>query len=351
MGLCLIPRLYERHHGRYQFVRRVEVTVPQYTTTEDAEPQFNLVKPRAVRWCVVKYEAIAMPLVPFAQISALVRVAMRIQVVKNDMNVTLSVNRRNSIHERQKVRPPSLSRTLAKHFACSHVETGEQTTCAVPLVLEIEASITTRCTHLERATTRQRLHAGLLVDTQYRLALWQMDIQIDDLPHLLLIGRVVAVTPHLDTVRLDLRIFQNTSDRSGTDRANQTRRHDRRSQSGVVPQYALKSEVRWRAARRGNHLVSFQRGNLCGSSGTRQILQSVETMLFEPLEPLPNTSSAGSDVPGDGGDRFAVRCEKDHTRAAVETGFAALLPSDCPKIIPFSLRKSEFHVENIGKKL
>ena len=133
MGLCLIPRLDERHHGRHQFVRRVEVAVPKYTTTEDAEPQLDLVKPRTVRWCVVEYEAIAMPLVPFAHISALVRVAMRIQVVENDVNATLSVSRRNPIHERQEVRPPSLSRTLAKHFTRSHVETREQTTRAVPL--------------------------------------------------------------------------------------------------------------------------------------------------------------------------------------------------------------------------
>jgi len=74
-------------------------------------------------------------------------------------------------------------------------------------------------------------------------------------------------------------------------------------------------------------------------------------MLFEPLEPLSDTSSAGSDVPGDGGDRFAVRCQKDHARAAVETRFAALLPSDRPNIIPFFLRKSKFHTENIGKEL
>jgi hypothetical protein len=74
-------------------------------------------------------------------------------------------------------------------------------------------------------------------------------------------------------------------------------------------------------------------------------------MLFELLEPLSDTSSAGPDVPGDGRDRFAVGCQKDHARAAAETGFAALLPSDRPKIIPFFLRQSKFHTENIGKEL
>ena len=49
--------------------------------------------------------------------------------------------------------------------------------------------------------------------------------------------------------------------------------------------------------------------------------------------------------------RAAVRHQKDHSRAAIETGFARMLPSDCPKIIPLLLRKSELHTENVGKEL
>jgi len=98
-------------------------------------------------------------------------------------------------------------------------------------------------------------------------------------------------------------------------------------------------------------LVPFQRGNLCRSAGTGQISQTVKTTLIEPLDPLSNTGSAGSDVPGDCGDRFAVCRHKDDASAPVESGFTALSPSDCTKIISFFLRKSKFHIENIGKEL
>ena len=58
-----------------------------------------------------------MPFVPLGHVSALVRVAMRIEIVENHVNATLPVNRSNPIHERQEVRPLAMGRASTKHFA------------------------------------------------------------------------------------------------------------------------------------------------------------------------------------------------------------------------------------------
>ena len=120
---------------------------------------------------------------------------------------------------------------------------------------------------------------------------------------------VVTVTPHLHTVRLDLRIFENASNGPGTDRADQTGRHERDGQRGMGPQDARKPEVRRRATRRGNHLVPLQRSDLWRPAGTQQVFQPLKTTFPEALEPLPDTGSTGSQIPRNGRDRFPLRSQ------------------------------------------
>jgi hypothetical protein len=69
------------------------------------------------------------------------------------------------------------------------------------------------------------------------------------------------------------------------------------------------------------------------------------------LEPLSDTGSTGSQIPRNGRHRFALCRQENHAGTPVKSGFGALSPSNRLKIVPFLLRKVQFHANSIGKEL
>jgi len=123
-----------------------------------------------------------------------------------------------------------------------------------------------------------------------------------------------------------------------------------RGQRRVVPQDARQPKVGRRPAGGGNHLVPLQGRDLGRPAGPRQILKTVQTMLCESPDPLPDSGATGSQSPCHGRDRLPLRRQQDRSCSPVHPGFPSLLPHHRAKLVPFHGREVQFHSNSIGQR-
>ncbi len=299
---------------------------------------------------VVEDEPRAMPQIPLGHEIALLGVAVCIEIVHDEMHLGLAVSGGDFVQERQEVFSRSRGCAAAQNMACSYVETSEKAPRSIAFVLEVQARPPSGIGWLKRTPMREGLHPRLLVDAQYWLAFGEMDVQVYNGPHLLLVVRVVAVTPHLHMMRLDLGILKNAPDGSRADRANQSRGHHRAGQCRMVPKDALQSKVRGRSAGRGNHLMALQRCNLDGAPRPVQVGEALESLFPKSLDPIAYTRSACADGLGHCRDRLALGRQQDRSGSSIKPCLPSLLPHNRGKTVPFHGRELQFHENTIGRR-
>ena len=73
--------------------------ISQDTTTYNAKPTLDVIEPGAVRRSVVKDKTFAVTAIPLGHELSLVGVFVRVQIVQDDMDPSLTADRRNIVHE------------------------------------------------------------------------------------------------------------------------------------------------------------------------------------------------------------------------------------------------------------
>src|SRR5262249_28842196 len=137
---------------------------------------------------------------------------VRVEVVPDDMNRLGRVSVRHEIHKGEQIKLSSLSGTATEDVCCVDVVGGGQHPRALSLVLEFPASHLPWRWQSASKPSRQRLHAGLLVDAKHDLAwLGRVDVEGNDLSHLAREFRVGAVAPHPVVMRFQIDIVQDTT--------------------------------------------------------------------------------------------------------------------------------------------
>ena len=324
---------------------------PEYAAADDPEPEFDLVEPRAVRRSVVEDEAIPMALVPLGNEIAFGCVAVRVQVVENDMNTRLRVRRRYEVHEGEEVRPLPARRASTQDLACPNVEARKEATSAIPLVFELEATVSAGSRELQLAATRQRLYPSLLVDRHDRLALRRLDVELHDATHLLLVRRILAVTPHLDSIRLDVGFFKDLCDRAPADRTDESRGHNRTRQRRATPKCSLKAILSRRAAGGGDDLMALKGRDDLRSPGARHIQESVEPSFLKTVQPFRDSVARRLHLPRNRRYRRPRGCQENHAGTSIQTKLTGLTPDNLCEFGAFVPGQLEGHASLSARAL
>ncbi len=328
MRFLRVPFRDESLNGGDKGVGTLELTVPQDPTGHDAEPELDLVQPGAVCRRVVEEEAVSVATVPLGHVGAFPCVDVGVQIVEDHMDSTSGMTTGHEIQEGEEIFAfPRLS-APSDDLARLDVEAAEETARAVPAVLEILSRILPRFGRLQGSNPRERLHAGLLIDGKQRCPLGGSDVQFDDLPHLLLISRVIAVAPHLHPMRLDLGFLQDPANGGGADRLDEFLPLKRFGEGVVAPDRAAESKALWREASGRDHLVPLKRCDDLRTTRARTVTKAGQPVLAVPLNPSSNDRTARSHHPCDLSDGFTVVGEQEHPGATPGTGFTPLSAHD-----------------------
>jgi len=140
--------------------------------------------------------------------------------------------------------------TRPRTLSGSHVKAGKKAARCVSPVLELESARAPWRWRLQFSTSGKRLHVGLLIDRQYRLAAPRpLHIESNDRTHLRLKFRIGAVTPALDPMGLEVGLIEDASDLTRADWAKETLRYHRIAQALTRPAIARDLEILGKPAR------------------------------------------------------------------------------------------------------
>jgi hypothetical protein len=214
-------RLVSLGHERFRPLAKMDGTgmagVAQDTPRINAEEQFDLVHPTGVKWGEVKMKAVAMTgvkIVPdrFRR--------MRIEIVPDDVDRLFGVNLGDHLHEFHQVglRPPITA--SADHTAGVNVESGDQSLCAVPNVLEFPSPKSAGLRRTVEMLSFDRLNAGLFVDRQNHGTFRHLMIQRTDRIHFFAKRGVGAVQPLANAMGSDVARLENAMQVTAADRVH-----------------------------------------------------------------------------------------------------------------------------------
>ena len=178
---------------------------------------------------------------------------------------------------------------LADDLSNLHVERGEQRERAVPLVV-MGAALRLAGPHgQERLGAVQRLDLALLVDAQHHGAIGRIEIEPDDVAHLLHEQRVGRKLEGLDPVRLQPEGLPDAMD-------GRRRVADRRGQGAQAPV----GGARWpRLQRPPDRVGDCVIADPARRARARLVVKAVQAVRHEPLAPLANRSPANAQPLGD----------------------------------------------------
>ena len=210
-SLGAIPMPNEADHVAGQCRDAFEAAVAQDAALQDAEPDLDLIDPGSVQRRVHETKTIAVLLVE-PRPASVGPVVVHVEVVPDDVDAAAFVALRQVVHEGQERTRVTVRNDATEHLARADVEGCQQRACPAAAVLELVAD-DTASPHVDRMTTRQRLHR-FLVDAYDDSVLGGMLIEAADPRHLRPKVGIGGVEPVANTVRAPAARLQDSSDRT-----------------------------------------------------------------------------------------------------------------------------------------
>src|SRR5258708_2861242 len=290
---------------------------------QNPEPDFDLIQPAAVERREDEARA-WMTLEPRAGRLA----ATSVDVVGDHDDRPSSIVPDDAVEESNHVGRGAILGDVDKHVHGLHVERGEDIARAVALVLELDARDESAFRRKGRVLPRNRLHAGLLVDTQHHGRWRRRHVEFADSRRLLVEIRIGGIQPVFHPMRLQGDRSKEPADRRSTHRPAVFRTEEQR-EVAHRPAREWQAELRWRLDDKCGHLLPYLPGNGRWSSAPTSVLETIEPAQKKALSPTPNDLSVERERRSHGFDTHALRREQDHLRSDYQPGGRLAPPHDC----------------------
>jgi hypothetical protein len=134
-------------------------------------------------------------------------------VVEHDVQFATRVLARDELHEAQEIRRGVALGAGVDHFTSRHVQRRVQIEHPVPLVVVRVSCCSSLAQRQRQLRALERLDLRLLVDAQHDRVVWRVEVQADDILHLLREGWVLADLVRAHQVRLEAVRSQDLGDR------------------------------------------------------------------------------------------------------------------------------------------
>jgi hypothetical protein len=215
----------------------------------------------------------------------------------------------------------------ADHLAAGRVERGEQARSAVALVV-VRAAL--RHARQQRLAAIERLNLGLLVDAQHQRALRRVQVQADDVSHLLDEQRVLGELPVLDAVRLQPERPPHPGHRRLRDA-----RH-----VGHLTRRPVRAPIRRRRFQRPHDdLLDLGVSDRSRPSRPRLVEQPVQPPLGKPRPPLGHRRPADPEPLGDPRVALAGRGRQHDPAAHRQPGSSLAPPRPALQLLALAVRE------------
>jgi len=210
-----------------------------------------------------------------------------VQVVPDhDHLLRLAVVMCHLFHEGDDVIRGASGTEAMENLTVLHVEGRDERRGAVTFVLELVATRPAGLGRLAPVGTLQGLDAGLLVRAQHHRVAWGLEVQADDVVHLLLEERILAVQPHLRLVRPQLDLGKGALDAGPAHGRAFDTRLGGLGQTIQGPRSALGvAIVDGVVAGDGEHLAALADGELAGRTTTGAVVETLDAL--REVSPLP----------------------------------------------------------------
>lgn len=294
VSAILVPLVDEAVQGRLKVLDALEAGRLEAISLEDGEPDLYLVEPRSVLGGEVELKAIAVPSVPVESLLADVRV----EIVHHQMNPAAGIRVRDPIQERQEVR--LLARLVAptQDLPGAHVETRHEAGRSMSDVLGLESTSFSGRRGNDGRRSLQSLDAGLLIDRKNNLSLRDENrIHLDNVSHPLEEVLILAVHPHLESIRFQVRSVEDGPDGRGADRGHLLRIQEGVLERAQAPLRTLDSVVSRQMAGHGDDCVALLRRDSRGPARPGFLNERLQAALNKPAPPKQDLVPAAPDQP------------------------------------------------------
>src|ERR1017187_2130445 len=198
----LVPACKPRIDGAFQFFHRVESAAPNHFVSDEPKPPFHLIEPGTAGGCEMEVKAAAFQgLEPTLHGGALVGAV----VVENEVEVEFrGYLLFQWMEESDELFAAMARQATTDDLAVEDIEGGKQWGGSVPLGIMRLAFRQSRPQGQTRSGSVQRLDLALFIDAEYQGPVWRVEIQANDVPHLVFKLRILGNLELLDPVGLDV---------------------------------------------------------------------------------------------------------------------------------------------------